>query len=221
MKAQDEHEALEHMEAMFKRGGRMLSGRSKDWVLRKVEALNALLNDHGNHLLEPRLSFLDLGVGDMAHWERWAPFMAGAINYTGLDGCQEILDDASSKHPDLTFINATFSEVVDAHDAECRIWPVDCIVALDVLYHVPDDEVHDGMLRVLFGDDAQHKYVLVSYALDPGQRFDGAGGVGQPGFAWFPREWQEPMGWDLLNRADFSQAGGPQRQQLSLYKRVA
>ncbi len=220
MKAQDEQQALEHMGSMFKRHGGKLSGRNKDWVGKKVAALNVLLVDAsrgGPPDEHAPLSFVDFGIGDMDVWHAWAQFVDGQVDYVGVDGCGVILEAAMQRHPDMEFIAGTFSDVAKAHEEEGYTWPVDCLVALDVLYHVPDDDVYDGMLRVLFDDSGTHRYVLVSYATGEVQRFADAKGVGHPGFAWFPRTWQEPMGWELLHRADFV---GVQNQQLSLYKRA-
>jgi hypothetical protein len=217
MKAQDEHEALAHMASMFKQHGGQLSGSNQDWVSRKTEALDILVSDAGPQ--DEPLQFLDVGIGDMMPWSKWQPFLDEQVEYLGVDACPVVLQAMRKKYgtqDNVTFLELPFSELV-AGPREGFAWPVDCIVALDVLYHVPDDDVYEGLLDLLF-KDGTHSYALASYATDMEQKFNGAKACGQVGFAWFPRAWREPQGWDLVHRAGFI---GPQRQELSLYRRAA
>ncbi len=218
MKQRTEAEILEHMRLVYGRCDGKLSGRIESWIGAKMRALDAVLQDAskgGPPDEHAPLSFLDIGIGDMLHWERWAPFREGTIDYVGLDGCGVVLHAAMERHPEMEFIAGKFSDVVESH-REGHTWPVDCLVALDVLFHIPDDDVYEGMLDMLFMA-GEHRYVLVSYST--GMEKPVGKKPGDPGYARVPREWQEPAGWDLLYTGAHS-AVGKERQQLKLYKRA-
>ncbi len=221
MKAATEAGVLDHMGRQYHQWGRKLSGTNASWVAAKVRALDVLLQDASKGDTQDEhevFRFLDVGIGDMMHWAQWAPFTDGSVDYLGVDACADVLTDARAKHGErdnVLFMEWAFSDLVRLH-REGHTWPVDCIVALDVLYHVPDDVVYSGMMDLLF-TEGEHRYVLVSYATHMSQKFNAGKKPGDPGYAWFPRPFNVPEGWESIHRE--ASRGAPQHQELQLLRR--
>ena len=203
MKAQTEGEVLQHMNVWMGRHGKM-SGALSQWAKAKVAALDFIWRHCADEHGAPPANMLDIGVGDMAHLEQWSPFKRRALEYVGVDGSIEVLKRARAQYPDLPFTLRTFSQVVQNHG------PVaDLVVALDVFYHIQDDVLHDNLRRWVF-EHADH-YVLLSHATDMGQKFELGLRPGDPGFAWFPRPFTVPDGWQVLHQADCTEGAAAQR----------
>lgn len=193
MKAQNEGEALQHMAMQFRAGGGLLSGFNPWWVDAKVRALQ-YMDLHAQKLHgRPIYSLLDIGVGDMRHLEAWDRF--GEVYYMGVDGCQAVVDAAQKRHTDRLFIHQPISELVSGSMAD--VMPPDAILLLDVLYHLPDGQLELALLNYVY--DSPAEYILLSHATDTGQLREGASRMGEPGFAWFPRQWRRPQGWDIIH----------------------
>jgi len=217
VKAATEDGVLEHMGIQYNQWGKKLSGINQSWVDAKVRALQLVLKDQDDPTAMP-LQFLDIGVGDMVHWEQWRPFKDGKVEYLGVDGCTDVLDDVRARHDGqehVMFLELKFSELVELH-REGHSWAADCIVALDVLYHVHDDDVYHGLLELLF-KGGHHKHVLVSYATNMSQEFNEGVNPGDPGYAWFPRPFDAPEGWQSIYRE--ASRNAPQHQELQLLRR--
>lgn len=189
-KARDEVEALQHMTVWAKRG--KLSGAHPAWTTEKQKALDAVLRDDSSNRLGglPRMTMLDIGLGDadvMATWDG-----LGEVDYLGAEGVP-LIARAAAERLGRIVMPATFSDIVD--------WPAtyDCVVALDVFYHIPDEELEAKLVRWMFHH--AHRYVVFSHATDPGQDFHGGQKPGDAGFCWFPRWIPVPQGWTVLHLA--------------------
>jgi hypothetical protein len=207
--AKNEGEALEHMAVWFKRSRSISHNSRTTWVDRKVEALKTV---------EPVESVLELGVGDLAIMEAWSSF--DAVRYTGVDGCVPVIDNARARYPDREFILSPFSGLLEPSPAMPQARDHDLVLALDILYHIPEQAVHDGILSWIFG---ARKAVLLTYALEV--RDYGGKKPGQAGFAWFPRPevaeyLQRLEGWEQVFSADSSSGeGAPPQRLVALLRR--
>lgn len=209
MKARSEAEVLEHMSKMTVHGSGQLSNRLRSWTQAKVEALRAMDRHcqvlHGRHVE----SILDVGVGDMAAVEEWEGFEA--VDYMGVDGCPEVLERAKRRHPDRDFYTMTFSDLLlfGAPEFDMDEGIPDAILLMDVLYHIPDQPLAEGLVRWAAGSPAE--YLVVTHATDPTQVFDQATKAGEPGFAWFPHPFSVPDGWDVIHQEDSREGVQSQR----------
>ena len=158
MKAQNESESLAHMGAMLERHT-MLSGRDLDWTNSKTHALQAIYAHWKDANPDSHTPFriTDLGIGDMLCLRNWEDFPE--TRYVGVDGCPLVLEQAAERHPDLTFLDLSFYNLVK----ERTVFDTDLIVSLDTLYHIPSQEVHDKMVEVIF-NDCNKKYAIISWA---------------------------------------------------------
>lgn len=208
--ARDESQALQHMEHVFRRFGRIEFGGRKSWTQHKVAALEAVRRELGGTVD----SILDLGPGSLCPLQAWPYFTdpeRPPLRYTGVEGSAYIVEQQRQRFPQLEFVHRKLSEWLEVGPD-----PADYTVALamDVLYHVPEDHVHDSVLRDLF---AAGRAVVLTYS--PVVQDFGGRSVGEGGFAWFPRPSVEEFltekagqGWRAVYCADFS--GGPQKQRL-------
>lgn len=201
MKARTEGEVLQHMNVWMGRHGRM-SGALSQWARAKVAALDFIWT----HCAAGLASMLDIGVGDMAHLEQWEPFQNRAVEYHGVDGSIEVLKRARARYPELFLVQMPFSRLVESEHHE---EDTDLVVALDVFYHIQDDALHDSLRRWVF--DHAGRYVLLSHATDMAQTFELGLRPGDPGFAWFPRPFTIPDGWQVLHQADCTEGAAAQR----------
>lgn len=215
MTAKTEAEVLEHMAAQFRAGGGLIGPAStSSWSDQKADALMAAEEELGEQLE----CVLDVGVGDLTPVQRWVDARGGVWPwYYGWDGCPAVLEAARERYPDLAFFQGTFEQLVrprpgELHDAD----RFSAVLLLDVLYHMPSDELCRQLFDYAFRVAAQA--VVLSYALDV-QDFGGRR-VGEAGFAWFPRpevaEWVEAKvaeGWRVVYESDDFRAG-PQKQRL-------
>lgn len=215
MKARNETETLQHMAAMFTKKG-LLSGSNEAWTAAKVQALMHM-DLHAQKLHgRPVQSIADIGVGDMRHLEAWSRF--DEVHYMGVDGCLQVLTAAKDRHPARLFVHQPFGQLVSKDCHLLHVMPPDAILLLDVIYHLPTAELEAALLEYVYSSPAE--YIILSHCTDPAQKFDGAGGVGEPGFAWFPRRWDRPDGWDIVHLEN-SPAGMPQKQRLVVLTRSA
>jgi hypothetical protein len=210
LKPKNENTILKHMGLVHEKHGGKISGRIEPWVVAKTKALEVLADQ--SSLPGPPPSILDLGVGDTMHFERWERFPD--CDYLGIDGCEAILQGAKERNPEKAFLLLRFSQLVAQHDEGHR-WPVGCIVALDVLWHIPEDEIYEGMLRILFGD-GEHDFALVSYPIAMAEQMPG--NPGEPGFGRVPRPFTAPEGWEAIH-TDVLRERGKVTKRLALYKR--
>lgn len=220
MAARNEDQALQHMLASYEQLGRKLSGVHKQWVREKVKALDVArvkAAEQTNRSPDVvRLKVLELGVGDMDYW-RALPWMPDMVEYHGVDGCEDILADRAEEFPECTFYGAKFSDVAggDVLDIPAH---ADVLVALDILYHLPTDELYGKVRNYMFGGVAP--VVVTSYATNMTQDFR-ANQPGRPGFAWFPRKFVVPEGWKAIHKAGNAGRvkGMPQHQELAVLVR--
>ena len=210
MKAKNEAESLQHMAVSFG-DDELLSGRNQAWTAKKVVAITSIHNhwrDNAAGHFGMTFRMLDMGIGDMRYLEQWASF--NDIHYTGVDGSPTILAVAAERHPYMSFRLSSFGDFLD----DCQHPPLNNLVAaVDVLYHIPEDSVHDDLLDFVLGPDGAHKYAMVSFATNMSQVFDGGSKPGDGGFSWFPRPFVLPDGWEVLYSAD-QPAGMTQHQRL-------
>ncbi len=211
-KAQNETEALLHMDESWRRSGNQLSGMHKRWVAAKLRALEAICAATGGPLTE----VLEMGVGDGAYWELLDPQEAKAISYLGVDGSQLILDAAmlrTIQRDSWLFVCAAFGEFIERGKPDAEV-----VLALDVLYHLPTDGLFEDFVAWLFGPGV-HQYVLTSWATDLRQTFCNAKQPGDPGFAWFARDLSIPEDWECIHSEVASGIGMSQRQALGVFRR--
>jgi len=209
-KAKDEGEALDHMRLQHGRGH--LSGQFTAWTQEKLRAVELAVEQ-----LDPREDarpyVLDLGVGDLSVPQRWLDFTSGRVFYTGVDFVQAIVDQASVAYPGQEFVQASFSEVPTDPRLSGQAW--DVVLLLDVLYHIPDPAVAQALQDWAFM--ASEGCVVVSYATNPAQVFDGGKKPGDAGFCWFPRPFvpPDPLAWTSIYTKDADTA---QKQRLEVFK---
>jgi hypothetical protein len=209
-KAADESQALLHMQRQYKAGGGVLSGSNPAWVREKVNVLH-MMDDLSEDGIQ---AVVDVGIGDMVHWRRWGRL--AEIDYLGLEGVQDIVDRQRKLFPGVEIVQKSFSEVVKLKSTATDDGKGQAVVALDVLYHIPDDDLHDRLVEWVFSRRVE--WVLLSYATDPSQTYDGGQKPGDAGFCWFPRPAPTPPeGWEVIHRS--AKAGTPQKQELALYVR--
>lgn len=190
MKAQTEEALLEHMGAVYRAKGR--TGPTA-WSPIKTHALEVIECHAGARGL-PLGGMIDLGIGDMRHLEKWRLFAEDRIGYTGVEGNVDIIRDAAVRHPTKNFRYTPFSVLMQEEVG------ADLVVALDVLFHIPDASLYHAILKWLFVQpDA--RYVLVSYSPSV-VRGAGGAGPGTPGFGWIPRPFpRPPEEWESIHRA--------------------
>jgi len=207
--AKSEAEVLKHMGLQLQQRGTGCNP-CRAWVAEKVKALDAVLE-----ALQPGgvQSVLDLGIGELDVMEAWDHF--DNVRYTGVDGCAAIIAEAADRHAEAgsqrEFVLSPFSALVTTDTMQQpQAFLYDLVLALDILYHVQDDALHDSLLKWVF---ASRKAVVLSFAREV--RDYGGRKPGQAGFAWFPRPEVEDFvrsqeGWQVVYTAD-SVTGPPQR----------
>lgn len=214
MKAKDETEALKHMEAQWGKLGNQLSGTHKGWVQAKLNALEFIWKHYAFE------DVLDLGVGDQAPWLQFTPYTEERFEYVGVDGSQLILDAARVHEENKHNMRAGFECIPFSEFIKRELHPsVDLVVALDVLYHLPTQQLHDDFLEFLFGY-GEHDTVLLSWATDMGQTFSNANRPGDSGYAWFARPFDVPESWERVHHKVARSASMPQQQALGVFRRV-
>jgi hypothetical protein len=209
-RARDEAEVLEHMAVQFRAGGGYIGPASHShWREEKTRAIEAVDAWTASGIE----SVLDIGIGDQTHlsqWQRWAE-----VTYLGVDGCPNVLATARRRHPPgpvRAYVERRFGELVEEPKA---FGQYDMVLLLDVLYHIPDDAIHDALLHAAF---RARRAVVLSWATEV-QDFGGQR-PGEAGFAWFPRprvgrfvRRLTHQGWEQVYRADFH--AGVQKQRLA------
>ncbi|MCI0673181.1 MAG: hypothetical protein L0Y64_22255 [Myxococcaceae bacterium] len=181
---------IRDMEAYFARGALQHAG----WGQKKAALLARAWT------VEPWGSILDVGVGRHEHWDKFTPFQRREFRYTGVEGCPSIADAFQAAHPDLTLHRLLFSMLVSS---DMRGSDYDAVAMLDVLYHVPSDDLHADMLDFAF---AARRTVLLTHSTT---ECANRGTVpGQDGFDWFPRAFTSPPGWSLVERVDSGPGDG-------------
>lgn len=221
-KAKNEAEVLRHMEVQFRAGKGLLSGKLPQWTQAKLRALKAAIEDARN-FAEPEdiaeAGILDLGIGDQKVMEAFIHVAEGTIRYVGIEGCRRIFEAGLARterwggEPEL--IHASFGEFVSTDFEEVGQPAV--VAALDVIYHIPDDDLYEEFLARVFEVAGTH--VVITHALDVRQVFSNAKGPGGNGFGWFPRHFEVPEGWEVIYSED-SQVG-TQKQRVLALRRIA
>lgn len=214
-KAADEGQALQHMTRQH--GRNQLSGQFDGWTRTKHKALVDL---HRRWRKPRAMHVLECGMGEMAHMAGWPGFVRGlvaanpqaGVAYTGVDFVPGVVKAAQEQWPQHSYHCAPFSQVPELFEDE--IW--DVVVLLDVLYHIPEQRVHDNLVAYALGH--ADKYVLWSFATDPSQVFNGGQNPGDAGFCWFPRPRpQTPDHWKVVASWD---ADTMQKQRMELLERI-
>lgn len=211
MKAQTEEQVLQHMDIQFLGNGGKLSGLLSTWTHAKLTALRKM-TVHAQALGGNIDSLIDVGIGDMDVMREWERFPV--IDYLGIEGCGSIIAKARGEFPTKEFSHMTFGELIGT--------PVpfapDVICLLDVLYHIPDEQLAKDLVRWAVASPAE--YLVVSYATNPQQEFDFAEKAGEAGFAWFPWEFKRPMEFsEVVYSIDSRQ--GLQSQRCDVLKRTS
>lgn len=213
MKARDEAEAHRHMEIARQQSN--LSGWAREWQRSKAAQLTQMYEAWD----EPRpMRVLELGVGDLTHLRQWPAFVKpGGIEYTGVDFLEEVIAAARKEFPHHAWLHADFSSVAGGKVFHCdRRW--DVVLLLDVLYHIPTNELHDAVLDFAF--ERADVWVMLTHATDQTQRFDAATRPGQGGFCWFPRELVIPQRFGDFGVVYSEDADTPQRQELLVLEKL-
>lgn len=212
--ARDESEALKQMEHVWKATGTIEFAGREGWTAHKVRALEAVRETLGGTVE----SVLDLGPGDLEALRAW-PYFPHVPGYVGVEGSAVLVADQRERYPALDFRHMRFSQFVaqDVFTPE----EFDVTLMLDMLYHIPENDVHDALLDMAFAwepDTAVTRAVVLTWS--PKSQDFGGQRVGQGGFAWFPRPYvgefvaeREANGWERIYSATFT--GGPQAQVLA------
>lgn len=222
MKATDESEALAHMRASFAK--KNFSGWARAWQetktahltrLSKLYEINAPPRQGFN-----RLRVLELGVGDLTHLRGWGAFTSGSIKYTGIDFVPDVIQNAQREFPGHLWIELPFSRVRDYFGSFELLPRWDLILLLDVLCHIPSDDVYRDVLDFAF--EHSSRWVMLTHTTDMRQKFDQGKVAGDAGFCWFPRPFEMPAGpaigtFDVIDEAE---SPTPQRQRLIVAERV-
>ncbi len=205
--APDEAHALKQMEHVWNAHGLIEYTGRGSWNGHKVRALEAVREALGGEVD----SILDLGPGSLCPLTLWAYFPR-VRRYTGVEGSATIMRDQVERFPERQFVLVKFSEWLQLSTPQP--WQYQLTLALDMLYHIPEDDVHDAVLERLFQSS---RAVILTYS--PRVQEFGGKSVGQGGYAWFPRPYvgariqkARNNGWRWVYGATFT--GGPQAQQL-------
>lgn len=214
-RAQTESDIYDQMHKHLENYNGKIGLTSSGWTEKKRTALR-LLADTAGARGDVLVSAGDIGVGDMSHMAGWAPFEQRRLIYRAVDGSQRILDEAERGFPgpDRHYTRADISQLVNIPPAQGGC---DVIVCLDVLYHIPDDDLYGAFCQWMA--DHARRYLLVSYAT----AYHTVGNperAGDAGFAWFPRPYQQPAGFELIASYTNAGCGQPQKQALSLLRRT-
>lgn len=134
-------------------GGQSDSEAAALYRLRRANARRIL--DECDLPPNPRIFELGSGGG------YWVEFFRGfkPATFVGSDLSKTAVDRLSSSHPDYKFI-ATQSDT-DAWSRIRELGPFDLSLAIDVLYHITDDNAWAGVLNQLCENTASAGYVLI------------------------------------------------------------
>jgi len=101
-------------------------GRTRDWKWGLID----------EHVEISGKSVLDVGCGDLSFWEN-----RDCKRYTGLDFSDVVIEKNLLRRPDWSFRCTDASEPADLS--------TQIVLCLDVLFHVLEDPVYEGILRNL------------------------------------------------------------------------
>lgn len=195
-RATTEAEGIADMQRHFAAG--TLSGRYPTWQKLKHGALQmAHTIWNAKHRPGP-MEIVDIGCGDLSHMAGWKPFTDASVLYTGVDCMPESVAAGRSRFPHHRFDVVPASEIPRTP----HLVGADLLVCLDVLYHLPVDADHDALVEWIF-DGAMADMVLISWSTG-----------NDPGYTWFPRPLEAPLGWRRVHSASSSHAGMPQTMEL-------
>ena len=96
-------------------------------------------------------SMLDIGCGDMVYLSFFEPFVSNEFCYLGTDGSLDVIRRAKEKCPGHNFRKLMISEMIETnlnHDYEV-------IVCYDVLFHIVEDSLYDGLMKWLLSSSAR------------------------------------------------------------------
>ncbi|KKK91057.1 hypothetical protein LCGC14_2716790 [marine sediment metagenome] len=191
-KAQNEADAHKHMTRQYANDN--LSGQFKGWVKDKNDGLRWI--EQRWQMVDRRMEVFEAGMGDATHLREWPAFIYGRINYTGVDFVREVVDAMAERFPSEQSKNTygllNFSDIPEEFGGT----QFDTVLLLDVLYHIPSDDVYQALLDWAFTH--ARKYVFMTHATNLSQKFDGAAGPGASGYCWFPRIPELPDGWKIV-----------------------
>jgi len=193
----NEAQALQWLDG-WARAGKPFSG-PPSWRRAKAAALCAIERELGP------LRILDVGVGDMRHLVEWGELVQA--EYLGIDGSLAVVQQRQREHPILDFACIPFSRLVESSGLPMT---PNVILLWDVLYHIPDDALHDALIRWVFEQPAD--VVAVSWAQPTAPPTN-------PAALWFPRPWPgPPPGWDGIFAAE--ELSLPHHQRMEVYRRA-
>lgn len=129
------------------------------WMYRgKVRAYKRLFKRNGVTVRDRHVLNFGCGTGYFEDvWQR-----LGARQLTGVDVVPSVIASLSQKHPERRYVTADLSTNPSALAA---VPPVDLATAIDVLYHVVDDEKLVASLRVLLQSVSADGYFLFTDTL--------------------------------------------------------
>jgi SAM-dependent methyltransferase len=129
------------------------------WFYRaKRRAYHPLLARHGVRLA--RGSVVDLGCGTGFFEDEWQ--RAGAAALVGIDVVPEVIERLRAQHPERLYMCV---DLADHPDALRALPPQDLVTAIDVLYHIIDDDRLLATLRALVGTLRPGGHLLFTDAL--------------------------------------------------------
>lgn len=117
----------------------------------------------------PFNSMLDIGCGDMVYLSSFMRFVKKEFDYFGIDGAEDVINKAKDKFPDHYFLQMMISDLIKTDLNKKH----DVIVCYDVLFHIVEENLLDGLLNWIFNSSA--KAIALSFLRvqeDAGQTSD-------------------------------------------------
>ena len=134
-----------YWDTRYRAGGTSGAGSAGHLARYKAEVLNGLIAANGI------ASMIDLGCGDASQLALLKP----PPDYVGVDVSPMALARCAARHPSLRFATP---------DALAALPPAELTVALDVLYHLVEDDVFARAIQTLFGRATRFVAIYASNA---------------------------------------------------------